>query len=85
MNDHSLDDVVMAAQVGPSHAAGFVHTRKASFGSLSVLAQQPLAALASDPPAVLLNRPGQAALYEHLLPRKIHAAHRLALGKACSR
>src|SRR6202050_1623655 len=56
MNEQSLDDVVMAAQVSPSHSAGFVHMRKASFDSLSALAQQALAALASDPPAVLINR-----------------------------
>src|SRR5580698_4630159 len=56
MNEQSFDDVVMAAQVSPSHAAGFVHMRKASFDSLSALAQQPLAALASDPPTVLINR-----------------------------
>ena len=43
-------------QVSSPHAAGFVHMRKASFDALSTLTQQPLSALAPDPPTILVNR-----------------------------
>ena len=58
MNEQSFDDVVMPPQVEffTCWLRFRPHVGEASFDSLTTLTQQALAALASDPPTVLINR-----------------------------
>jgi len=56
MNQQSLQNVVVAAQVDTSHSPGFIQVRHHSFEFLAALSLQPLAALALQPPPIAVDR-----------------------------
>ena len=56
MDQQPFDDVVVAPQVGSSHAPGFVHMSETAFDMFSALAQQLLSTRSPDSPPVLVNR-----------------------------